>query len=160
MTAFDKAIEFVLQFEGGYVNDPTDPGGETKYGIAKRSYPSLNIADLTKEDAVHIYQRDYWQVCKCDMLPSPIAILVFDTAVNQGTDAAIRLLQAALGVNVDGVIGPATIDGARRSDFLEAISTFTAGRCMRYALNPNVKRFGSGWFRRVVACLQTALQPL
>ena len=86
--SWDKAIDFVLSMEGGYVNDPKDPGGETKYGISKRAYPNVDIAGLTESKAKEIYKKDYWDKCGCDGLPVGIDILVFDTAVNMGVIVA------------------------------------------------------------------------
>ena len=86
-----KAIDFVLKWEGGYVHDPLDPGGETNFGISKKSYPDLDIKNLTKEQAVEIYKRDYWLATKCDTLPYPLDIIVFDTAVNMGRSRATIL---------------------------------------------------------------------
>lgn len=90
---FNKAIEFVLKWEGGYSNNPADPGGETKFGISKRAYPNLNIASLTKEQAVAIYRKDYWEKCGCDRLEYPLDVIVFDTAVNCGVQRALTWLQ-------------------------------------------------------------------
>ena len=84
MSNFDAAFGIVVGVEGGYVNDPQDPGGETKYGISKRRYPSEDIANLTLERAKFLYQRDYWNPHHCDALPWGEALLVFDTAVNGG----------------------------------------------------------------------------
>jgi len=86
-----KAIDFVLKWEGGYTHDPLDPGGETNFGISKKSYPDLDIKNLTKEQAVEIYKRDYWLATKCDTLPYPLDIIVFDTAVNMGRSRATIL---------------------------------------------------------------------
>jgi lysozyme family protein len=91
----DKAVDFVLSIEGGYVHDPSDPGGETKYGISKRSYPSLDIPSLTVEDAKSIYKRDYWDRCNCDHLERGMDIAVFDCAVNMGVGAAKTILQTS-----------------------------------------------------------------
>ena len=96
MSDFDKAFEHVLGIEGGYVNDPKDPGGETKYGLCKRSYPTVDIKALTIEQAKAIYKRDYWDKVKGDDLPFPLNLFMFDAAVNQGVDPAIKMLQAAL----------------------------------------------------------------
>lgn len=79
---FAAALELLLHFEGGYVNDPNDAGGETKYGISKRAYPNLDIASLTKSDAAEIYLRDYWDACRCSEMPEPLSLSVFDYAVN------------------------------------------------------------------------------
>jgi lysozyme family protein len=89
---WDKAIDFVISIEGGYVNDPKDPGGETKYGISKRAYPDVDIANLTAAEARQIYKRDYWDKCSCDDLPDGRDILVFDTAVNMGVGVAMNFL--------------------------------------------------------------------
>jgi lysozyme family protein len=90
---WDKSIEFVLSIEGGYINDPKDPGGETKYGISKKSYPNLNIANLTESEAKQIYKLDYWDKCSCDDLDVGRDILVFDTAVNMGVNTAMSFLE-------------------------------------------------------------------
>ena len=93
---WDKAIDFVLSIEGGYVNDPKDPGGETKYGISKHSYPNVDIANLTEEQAKEIYKRDYWDKCNCDHIPDLRDVLVFDTAVNMGINSAMQFLSKSL----------------------------------------------------------------
>ena len=90
--SWDKSIDFVLSIEGGYVNDPKDPGGETKYGISKRAYSTVDIANLTVEGAKEIYKRDYWDKCSCDDLPLGRDVLVFDTAVNMGVSVAMDFL--------------------------------------------------------------------
>mgnify|MGYP000869582927 CR=1 FL=1 len=119
---FQYAVEVVLRHEGGYVNDPRDPGGETKYGISKRSYPHLDIANLTRADAIAIYYRDWWQRYGYDRLQDEaVATKVFDMAVNMGPSTAHRLLQEALvflgyPVAVDGIIGPQTIGATNKAD--------------------------------------------
>lgn len=90
--SFDQALALVLKFEGGYVNDPVDPGGETKYGISKRSYPNVDIRNLTPELAGTIYQNDYWGPAGCDRLTPGMAVVVFDTAVNCGKARAVEWL--------------------------------------------------------------------
>jgi lysozyme family protein len=81
---FNKALEFTLRWEGGYVNDKDDPGGETKYGISKRAYPDVDIKNLTREQAGVIYKRDYWDIFTCDGKSFPDAVTIFDSAVNCG----------------------------------------------------------------------------
>lgn len=95
MTDFDRALVFVLSKEGGYVNDPRDPGGETKFGISKKAYPDLTIKNLTKEDAADIYRIDYWQKAGCQELEWPLNLVVFDTAVNLGVKRALRIKEEA-----------------------------------------------------------------
>lgn len=88
MTDFDRALAFVLRWEGGYTNDPDDPGGETNFGISKRAYPRENIKAMTKERAAELYKRDYWIPAGCGSQPYPVALVMFDTAVNCGTVSA------------------------------------------------------------------------
>jgi len=91
---FDKAIKFVLKWEGGYHHDKNDPGGETNFGISKRSYPELDISKLTLKQAKEIYYQNYWLKCGCDKLPYPFNIVIFDTAVNMGRRRAMKFLDA------------------------------------------------------------------
>ena len=93
---FNDVIDKVLEHEGGYVNDPNDLGGETKYGITKRFYPDVDIKSLTKEDAKDIYKRDYWDKNKIDNLPDNLKHIFFDMCVNQGRGTAVRVLQRAI----------------------------------------------------------------
>ena len=111
------AIRKTIKFEGGYVNDPADPGGETKYGISSRQYPDIDISMLTVEDAFAIYKKDYWDKLSLDNCESQvIANELFDTAVNMGVHKAAIILQGALNVCsssdlvIDGLIGPRTIE--------------------------------------------------
>ncbi len=104
---FDQAFDRLIDHEGGYVFDPRDPGGETKYGISKRSYPALNIKSLDLETAKAIYRKDFWDPLGDACHPS-IKFQAFDFAVNSGIQTAIRKLQAVLGVADDGVSPPQT----------------------------------------------------
>jgi len=92
---FRKSLAFVLKHEGGYVNDPKDPGGETKWGISKRNHPGLDIKGLTPEQAANIYAVEYWDNSGCDALPFPLCTCVFDTAVNCGVSRATSWLKQA-----------------------------------------------------------------
>jgi lysozyme family protein len=149
VSSFDEALALVLKHEGSYVNDIRDPGGETKYGISKRAYPSENIKALTVERATEIYRRDYWNACGCDKLPPGLALCVFDAAVNQGAGFARIALQEICGVKMDGVIGDATIKAANK-DPRAAVARFMARRAQRYATNKNVALYGAGWFARLI----------
>ena len=112
MENFDKYIDKVLEHEGGYVNDPTDNGGETNFGISKRAYPNLDIKNLTRDEAKAIYKRDYWDANKCNLLPTGLDYVVFDMAINAGGNRAAKILQEAAGVTADGIIGPQTLNAA------------------------------------------------
>jgi lysozyme family protein len=133
--AFQRAAERVLGDEGGYVDNPADPGGETKFGICKRDYPDLDIAALTREQAISIYYRDWWQRYGYADLPGPIAVKLLDLAVNIGPGHAGRCLQRALracGRRMidDGVVGPVTTAAARAANqvaLLAALRSEAAG---------------------------------
>jgi lysozyme family protein len=154
MKNFERALIFVLKWEGGYVNDPLDPGGETKFGISKRSYPDIDIKNMTLEGAGEIYKKDYWNKCKCGELPYTIAAVLFDSAVNMGVQRAVRLLQKAVGVPVDGVIGPQTINAAGKADVVELVISVLALRIEYYAGLGGWNRYGRGWTKR---CLSIAM---
>lgn len=145
---FENALKIVLNWEGGYVNDPHDPGGETKFGISKKSYPSVDIKSLTLESASEIYKKDYWLKCRCDDLPIPVAVLVFDTAVNMGVNTAIILLQTAAEVVSDGVLGKQTISAVNGLDPAKIARNFMSLRTQRYTKLTGWDRYGLGWTRR------------
>ncbi len=114
LTKFEDIIEVVLEHEGGYVNDPKDPGGETNFGIARRSHPDVDIANLTKEGAKEIYYQNYWMKNRVPQMPDDLKHIYFDMCVNQGRGRAVKILQRAAnakGANlkVDGGLGPKTI---------------------------------------------------
>ncbi len=113
MARFDPAIAKVLAHEGGYVNDPHDPGGETKYGISKRAYPDVDIKNLTLDKAKAIYRRDYWEPLRCGMWDQRLGENIFDAAVNAGVRRTTKQLQKILEVSVDGVLGPVTLDALK-----------------------------------------------
>lgn len=144
--SFQQAVEFVLSEEGGYSNDPQDPGGETNFGISKRAYPGLNIASLTRREAIDIYRRDYWD--RLPALPPGIAVAVFDFAVNAGMSRAIKTLQMAVGVNADGVVGPITRSALGQLSDDAVLALFSAERAIFYAGISGFQRYGRGWLRR------------
>lgn len=147
--AFREVHEkIVVPWEGGYVNDPDDPGGETKYGISKRSYPHLDIKNLTREQANEIYYRDYWLRSKADLMPPAVAAVHYDCAINQGLADAARFLQRALQVPADGIIGKMTFAALDKCNVDDLIDEYCAIRAVDYAsLNPKYHR---GWFRRLI----------
>lgn len=150
---FDEIIEKVLDHEGGYVNDPKDLGGETKYGITKRFYPDLDIKNLTKDQAKEIYKKDYWDKNKVDQLPERLRHVYFDMCVNMGKRTAVKILQRAAvnqgqKIKVDGGLGPITI---------EALANVPADSIQAYRVKyyvdlinkkPEQEKFFLGWFRR------------
>lgn len=147
---FKQAVNIILKYEGGYVNDPKDPGGETKYGISKRAYPNVDIAGLTKGHAKDIYQRDYWNACKCDGLPESLRLLVFDSAVNHGVGWASKTLQGLVMVKKDGEIGPKTLAAINEFNEEKLLERFLINRLDYYFSNRNFYRYGQGWLRRLL----------
>ncbi len=157
MTA-DDSIRMIIRHEGGYVDDPDDPGGRTKYGISQRAYPDLDIAALTVDDAAEIYRRDYWDRVRGDDLPPAVAHVVFDAAVNMGVGVAIRLMQRQLGVAADGIIGPVTLAAARDCDVRGFCRDYQVRRIRRYSSLPGWHKFGAGWSIRALRVLAEALE--
>lgn len=152
MNHFDDALKILLKLEGGYSDDANDPGGKTRYGIteavARRHGYLGEMRALPLDLASEIYRADYWDACRCDDLPWPLALYVFDAAVNQGRTAAITLLQHALNTTQDGLIGANTLRLARASTPWHA-ARFLALRASRYTETRGFERFGQGWFTRL-----------
>jgi lysozyme family protein len=147
------ALEFVLRHEGGLANDAVDKGGLTKFGISQRAYPDLDIASLTVEQACELYAADYWRPIQGDQLPYPIALAVFDTAVNCGVRTAVKMLQELIGTTADGIIGPKTLaalahhqPGALAQQYCWARMRFLVRIVKR---NLSQLRFLAGWTNRV-----------
>jgi len=140
----EELIEKTLEFEGGYVNNPNDPGGETKYGISKRQYPSVDIKSLTVADAIEIYKRDYFLRLNLDDVVNPeVAWKLFDIAVNQGVGTSTRFAQQILHQKEDGILG---------KDTVVAINSYAEKQILRYAdiviKNPSKAEFLKGWIKR------------
>lgn len=160
---FRACLDVVLPHEGGFVDDPEDPGGATKFGISLRAaqgFGSLadvdhdgdvdrsDILELTVEDAAGIYRAQYWTTLRCDEIPAGLDLMLFDFGVNAGPTAAVRLLQGALAVKVDGVIGPKTLAAVRAADRPRAIDAMATRRQQFYRSLAKFPRFGRGWLRR------------
>jgi lysozyme family protein len=150
---FDEAFDLLIDHEGGYVNHPSDPGGETKYGISKRAYPNEDIAGLTLERAKLIYKRDYWDKVEADNLPAEIRFDVFDVAVNSGVRTAVRMLQRAAFAEADGVIGPRTRLAIKSMNPLVMFARINGARLAFMADLPTWNTFGRGWAKRIAANL-------
>jgi lysozyme family protein len=166
---FERALGHVLKYEGGYSDHPSDPGGATKYGIthavlAQHRGASVTKADvkaLTQMEAAEIYRRRYWDTASCAALPAGLDLAVFDCGVNQGVGRATRLLQEALKVKADGVIGPKTLAAIASAPPRDLLAEFMARRMRAYGLLGNLFRtFGLGWSRRLIATHAEALTLL
>ena len=157
-----QIFDLVLQFEGGdtLTEDSRDPGGLTRYGISQRAHPSVDIRNLTREQAHQIYDRDYWRRVRGDDLPLPVALMVFDAAVNQGAVTAVKLLQRAVGVSPDGVLGPVTLKALTGRDSASVCEEIAILRCNRYLTmdSPTEETYERGWVARVVRVLSVAIR--
>lgn len=151
---FEEAFDLVIGHEGGYVNHPDDPGGETKYGISKRSYPKEDIANLTLERARAIYREDFWEACGCDRLPHPVDFQVFDAAVNSGCRRASEWLQQAVSAKQDGKIGPETLAAVRGMNPYAVSAAFLGRRLAFMTRLSTWPSFGRGWARRIAHNLE------
>lgn len=148
MIGFDTAIERILSHEGGYVNDPRDPGGETQWGISKRSYPTTDIKALTREQAKALYRRDFWLPVASYATDGALQFQMLDAAVNHGMGNAVRFLQRAIGVADDGHFGPVSRAAMARMDTKDVHLLFMAERFEFWARLARFDAFGRGWVLR------------
>ena len=163
MSLFENAFKIIIGEEGGFSDNPNDPGNwtsgvcgrgicrGTRYGIAAADHPDLDIATLTLDKAKSIYQVNYWSLVRGDELPSSLALLVFDAAVNCGANRAIRWLQLAVQCPVDGILGDQTIAAVSAVSGKGAAlcAEFQAQRLNWMAGLPTWRVFGLGWARRL-----------
>lgn len=154
MIDFDTAFTRLLGSEGGYTNNPKDPGGETNWGISKRTYPNLDIKNLTREQAKTVYKRDFWDPLG-EAHPA-IKSQVFDFAVNSGIPTAIRKLQAAVGVADDGHWGPISAAKMNTMDVNDVLLRFMAQRLRYWTKCSAWPTFGAGWVNRAANQLDYA----
>lgn len=172
---FDRALEHVLQMEGGFTDAPYDPGGPTNFGITLATYAAhmktplnANTASQLRSELIAlqistaraIYAERYWRPSCAHHLPPTLALMHFDASVNHGVAAAARMLQQALNVEVDGEIGPITLGAARQANRRGALERYAAIRLERYRALPHYWRFGRGWSRRVAETQKLAMSLL
>lgn len=147
----------------GYVNDPLDRGGETKFGVAKNANPDLDITNLTWEQAKAVYYVRYWLAGKCDQVQPRVAVLHFDGCVNHGIKRANMFLQRASGVQPDGKVGATTIARANAMNELKLVDSICNQREQFYrdivAANPPQARYLSGWLRRIKEMREFTTNP-
>lgn len=158
MTDFDRAVEAVLRIEdpklAGVVT--TDSGGVTRWGISKRAYPSTDVANLTLDQAKFLYKTDYWTEASCDDYAWPLSLFVFDAAVNQGVDAAIRMLQEVAETPVDGRVGVNTLKAIGKREPVELAAKYMARRAVRYMGDRNADQYLRGWLKRLFLISRSA----
>ncbi|MCE6628040.1 glycoside hydrolase family 108 protein [Acinetobacter pittii] len=161
---FQTALKRVLQHEGGYVNHPSDPGGETNYGITKsvaRQYGYKgSMKDIPMDIVEKIYKNQYWDAMSCDSFPFSVGFQLFDAAVNHGLLNARKLLQRAVGVKDDGIVGSLTLAAVRKQPQFALISLFNSKRIEFYTKISTFNAFGKGWMARVAVNLKYAAEDM
>ena len=161
---YQTCLDLVLKSEGGWVNNPSDPGGETNLGVTKRvweeyvGHPVESLKKLTKEEVAPLYEQKYWRPCYGEVLPRGLDLLSFSMGVNAGTGRSVKLLQSSLGCVPDGVIGPKTRELISASNSATLIAKFSETRREYYRSLKNFPIFGKGWLNRVDSEEAEALQ--
>lgn len=179
MSPFDEAFLWVVVAEGGFVNNPNDPGGPTNRGVSLRAVKlrdkdkdgkldfdldgdgdvdEWDIRLVTEADAKRLYHEDYWTLggagaryhLDCYSLPRRWGIAVFDAAVLQGPRTSVALMQKAVGTKADGILGPVTLTRVRQTPEAEGLARFASRRLQRFLLHPKVDEFFNGWAWRIV----------
>ncbi len=166
MDNFAPCLAFVLQAEGGYSDNPSDPGnwtggivgaGElrgTKCGISAAAYPALDIRNLTPQQIEDIYRKDYYAPVRGDALPLALALVGFDAAVNAGARRSVIWLQQGVGVVADGIFGDRTLGALVSGNAVEIGNEALARRLDFYARSPGWANFGLGWAGRLLRLAQ------
>jgi lysozyme family protein len=153
MTSFDEAFTKLVGHEGGYANDPRDPGGETMWGVtaavARANGYTGPMRLLSQEFAKGLYRAKYWDTINADALPDSVRFETFDMAVNSGPTQAIKLLQRAASVAEDGVLGPVTLAALKETDGSAILRRMQAYRLKFYTSLKTFNAFGAGWVNRV-----------
>jgi lysozyme family protein len=157
--SFDCSMAFVLKAEGGYVDNPADPGGATNMGITLRALSDWRGTAVTKNDVLHLSTDEaeailgarYWNSTHCGQMPPGVDLMLFDCAVNTGVSRAAKMLQAIAAVDQDGSIGPITLADVAKFPALDTIERMANLRATFYRSLPTFKTFGHGWLNRVAS---------
>ncbi len=167
MTAsnFPAAVALIKVYEGGYSNNPKDKGGPTCWGVTLAALEdhrgqvctALDVRALTWAEAADIYHSTYWPAVKGDILPPGVDLIVFDAAINCGRSAAVKFLQAGLGIVTDGAFGPNTLAVlAATHDRVGLIERIRVARAAYYHSLDDFPTFGAGWLSRLTSVAHTA----
>jgi lysozyme family protein len=151
---YQNCLDLVIKSEGGWVNNPADPGGETNLGVTKRvweeyvGHPVQTLKNLTKADIAPLYEQKYWRPTYGEVLPRGLDFLCFSMGVNAGPGRSVKLLQSSIGCIPDGNIGPNTMAKIRESNVATLINQFSESR-RGYYRSLNKPQFEHGWLNRV-----------
>lgn len=155
---FDVIFDRCMGHEGGYVNHPNDPGGETNWGVtiftARANGYVGSMRAMTRDQAKEIYRKAFWERAQCSQYHSAIAFQLFDACVNHGIGNGIRILQRGVGVADDGKVGPITLNAIKAKSIEDVLVLFNAERLEFYAKLATFPSFGRGWTRRVASNLR------
>ena len=170
MDGFAQSLPFVLRWEGGFVDDPDDPGGRTNKGVTQAVYKAWrageglaprDVAQIEDAEVAAIYERDYWRRAGAGTLPRKLDLVQFDTAVNMGVGRAVRILQTTLGCTADGAFGPQTAAAVKDCEPMAATRRYCDVREGIYrsivANRPVMAKFLRGWLNRLNDLRQEAL---
>jgi len=165
---FRSALQAVLLHEGGYVNNPKDPGGMTNLGVTKKVWEEWvghpvgekEMRALTPDTVAPMYRKKYWDAIKGDELPTGLDYLMFDFAINAGPGRAIKTMQKAIGTVPDGAIGPKTMQALKDADQKDLVAKFSMEKELFYKALPTFATFGKGWMRRVAEAQSHAVTML
>jgi lysozyme family protein len=154
---WDKSFDFVIVNEGGFVNNPKDPGGPTNWGCTQKVWESFvghpvtvdDMKALTKEDVKPLYKKNYWDALHGDALPSGLDYCLFDCAINSGVGRSARFVQELVGVFADGAIGNNTVAAISQMNPTTLINEFCDKRQAFLESLPTFATFGKGWTKRV-----------
>ena len=159
---FQQIFDRLIGHEGGYVNDLQDPGGETNWGVTKRTAMANgytgNMKTMTRQQAYEIYRRAFWLRYNCEQMPDAVAYQFFDAAVNHGFGNASRMLQRAVGELDDGIIGKYSLEAINRNPISDTLMVLNGERLNFYTRLKNFDRFGKGWVNRVAQNLRYGAQ--
>ena len=165
---FEQCLAFVLKSEGGFVNNPKDPGGMTNLGVTKKTWEAWVghevdeqvMRELGPENVAPLYKEKYWDAIKGDDLPYGVDYAVFDCAVNAGPSRAIKILQRTLDLNEDGVLGPVTLKYVQESNVRSLATTYCEDRLTFLQGLPTFETFGKGWSARVMQVEEAAFRMI
>jgi len=152
---YQECLDLVLKSEGGWVNNPKDPGGETNLGVTKAVWEEWvghsveTMKNLTKDQVAPLYEQKYWRPCYGEVLPRGLDFVVFSMGVNAGPGRSVKLLQSAIGCVPDGIIGSRTRELISASNSATLINKFSESRRDYYRSLKTFPIFGKGWLSRV-----------
>lgn len=147
------AINLTIANEGGFVNNPSDPGGATKYGITQLDMPGVNIADITTTQAATYYDEHYWKSLYSEIESQVVANKLFDLGVLFGIGTAVQMMQGILKLTVDGAFGPQTLAAVNAADPFSLLTAYKTVM-VQHAIDiggahPAERQFVVGWLRRI-----------